>query len=107
MKKMTTWFFFGNSVDDQLVEGEAPDPAQNLLDELDRETRELKNLIRAGNYEPGMFDEKELIKTIKQAQLAIKQNMQKRSNPDKSAEWVSCCPQRSKKRKRFYASKNC
>lgn len=99
--------FTSNEVDEQLADGVSKDPGQRLIDELDRETRELKSLIRSGNYEAGMFDDKGLIDIIRQAQLSIKRKMRAMSNPDKNAEWVSCCPQQSKKTKRFYASKNC
>lgn len=98
---------FGGNVDDQLAEGQSKDPAQSLIDDLDRETRELKSLLRSSNYTCGMIDEKNLIDQIRSAQLEIKRKMHAQSNQNKGDEWVSCCPQRSKKTKRFHASKNC
>lgn len=99
--------FTCNEIDKQLADGETRDPAQSFIDEIDRETRELKNLIRSRNYITGMIDEAGIITAIREAQLKIKRKMHANSNPDKNAEWVSCCPQRSKKVKRFHASKNC
>lgn len=96
-----------DDVDTLLADGQHKDPAIALIDDIDRETRELKALIRAGNYEDGMFDGAGLVKAIRDAQLSIKNKMRSKMNPNKNDEWVSCCPQRSKKTKRFYASKNC
>lgn len=99
--------FFGNDVDSLLVDGQPKDPALALIDDIERETRKLKSLLRAGNYETGMFDGVGLLKAIRDAQFTIKAKMRAKMNPNKEDKWVSCCPQRSKKTKCFYASKNC
>lgn len=38
---------FCNPVDDQLEEGDCKDHVQSLIDKLDQETRELKNLLQS------------------------------------------------------------
>lgn len=85
---------FGESVDDQLAEGQSKDPAQSLINDLDCETRELKSLLQSSKYTCGMIDEKKLIDQILSAQLEIKPKLHAQSNPNTGDEWVSCCPQR-------------
>lgn len=99
--------FFASTINEQLQEGCSKDASQAFIDDLDRETRELKNLVRSSNYSDGMIDTSQILKSIREAQLVIKQKMQALSKASSDAEWVSCCPQRSKRTKRFHASKNC
>lgn len=91
---------FESTIYEQLKEGHSDNPAQAAIDKIDREDKELKQLLRSGNYHPSMFDARSFIKLIRDAQLSIKQKMKTQLNLDPTAEWVSCCTQRTKKTKK-------